>query len=75
MVTVFKNIFSKEPHYISVDAALARISAGKSKSQCESIRETIDKEKAQKLKANLTSVCFSGEFKKDRQKHFFSKVS
>jgi len=59
MITVFKNIFSKEPFYIEVDAALSRISNGNSKDLCENIRTTLDKEKAQKLKSNLPSVCFS----------------
>ena len=67
MVTIFKNIFSKEPHYISVDDALKRISQGKSKDQVENIRSQIDKEKASKLKANLPSICFSGKFGKNRK--------
>lgn len=66
MVTIFKNIFSKEPHFISVDEALSRITDGKSKVLVEEIRQVIDKEKAQKLKLNLPSVCFSGTFGKDR---------
>lgn len=64
--TIFKNIYSKEPHYIAVSEALARISNGKSRDRVEEIRRTIDKEKAGKLKANLPSVCFSGRFGKDR---------
>lgn len=67
MVTIFKNIFSKEPYYVEVDKALERIVNGNSKELCEKIRTTLDKEKAQKLKANLPSVCFSGKFLKDRQ--------
>lgn len=67
MVTIFKNIFSKEPYYVEVDKALDRIVNGNSKELCEKIRSTLDKEKAQKLKANLPSVCFSGKFAKDRQ--------
>jgi hypothetical protein len=66
MITIFKNIFSKEPFYISVEEALERIRTGKSKIIVEDIRKTIDKEKANKLKANLPSVCFSGKFEKDR---------
>lgn len=64
--TIFKNIYSKEPHYLPVTDALKRISAGKSKQRVEEIRSTIDKEKAGKLKANLPSVCFSGKFGPDR---------
>ena len=67
MITIFKNIFSKEPHYISVEEALKRISDGKSKVQVEGIRNQIDKEKSNKLKANLPSICFSGKFGKNRK--------
>ena len=66
MITIFKNIFSKEPNYISVEAALKRIQEGKSKKTVEEIRNTLDKEKANKIKLNLPSVCFSGKFGADR---------
>ena len=33
-VTIFKNIFSKEPHFITVDKALERIKLGASKAWC-----------------------------------------
>lgn len=75
IVTAFKNIFSKEPFYITVDIALDRIKNGNSKQQCEEIRTTLDKEKAQKLKGNLPSICFSGKFKKDRQDNDLIKHS
>lgn len=67
MITIFKNNTSKEPHYITVEAALERIQKGVSKNAVEEIRATIDKEKAQVLKGKLPSVCFSGKFKKDRK--------
>ncbi len=67
MITIFKNIFSKEPHYISVSDALERIREGKSREQVEKIRSAIDKEKASELKKNLPSICFSGTFKANRQ--------
>lgn len=60
--TIYKNIFSKEPHYIKIEDALLRIEKGNSKLQVEEIRTCIDKEKANKLKANLPSICFSGKF-------------
>ena len=63
MVTIYRNIFDKAPNYISVDTALDRIKIGKSKLQVDEIRKQIDKERANKLKCNLPSVCFSGEFK------------
>lgn len=66
MITIFKNIFSKEPFYITIEEALERIRAGKSKNIVEEIRKTLDKDKANKLKSNLPSVCFSGKFEKDR---------
>lgn len=65
--TIFKNIFSKDPHYITIQEALKRIEEGKSKSIVEEVRTTIDKEKANKVKANLPSICFSGKFSADRK--------
>lgn len=62
MITVFKNIFAKEPFYQTVDAMLARIKNGASKALVDEIRHTQDKEKANNLKKNLPSVCFSGKF-------------
>ena len=62
--TIYRNIFSKdEPHYISVDIALDRIKTGKSQKLIEEVRNCIDKERANKIKLNLPSVCFSGVFK------------
>lgn len=65
--TIFKNIFSKQPYYVSVDDALKRIQSGNSKSIVSEVRATLDKEKANKLKFNLPSVCFSGKFGADRK--------
>jgi hypothetical protein len=65
--TIFRNIFSKEPHYITIESALERIKLGKSKKQCEEIRQAIDKERANELKKNLPSVCFSGKFGNNRK--------
>jgi hypothetical protein len=67
MITAFKNIWSKEPHYISVDLALNRIKNGNSKKLVEEIRNTLDKEKAGELKKNLPCICFSGKFGSDRK--------
>jgi hypothetical protein len=67
MITIFQNIFSKKPYYISIKEALDRISNGKSKEMVNDIRGQIDKEKSNKLKANLPSICFSGEFGKNRK--------
>jgi len=66
-ITIFKNIFSKEPHFISVEKALERIKLGASKGLVLDIRLALDKEKANKLKLNLPSVCFSGKFGPDRK--------
>lgn len=65
--TIFKDIFNKQPHYIDIDAALSRIEIGKSKSAIEEIRSCIDREKAQKMKGNLPSICFSGKFPSERK--------
>jgi hypothetical protein len=62
MITIFKNIYASDPHYIPVEKALERITSGKSKNQVNQIRATLDKDKANNLKMNLPSVCFSGKF-------------
>ena len=67
MITIFKNIFSKEPHFITVEKALERIKLGASKQLVLDIRLALDKEKANKLKLNLPSICFSGKFGIDRK--------
>jgi hypothetical protein len=63
MVTIYRNIFDKTPNYIPVEKALERIRIGKSKEKIDEIRTQLDKERSNKLKQNLPSVCFSGEFK------------
>jgi len=67
IATIFKNIFSKEPHFITIDKALERIKLGASKGLVLDIRLALDKEKASKLKLNLPSICFSGKFGLDRK--------
>jgi hypothetical protein len=75
MVTIFKDIYDKHPHYITLDAALERIRSGKSKVRIEEIRAALDKEKADKMKRALPSVCFSGTFKGDRKDESIIKHS
>ena len=67
IATIFKNIFSKEPHFITIEKALERIKSGSSRELVTEIRNTLDKEKANKIKLNLPSVCFSGKFGNDRK--------
>lgn len=67
MITAFKNIWAKEPNYITIEHALKRVKEGKSKVLVEEIRNTIDKEKAGELKKNLPCICFSGKFGADRK--------
>jgi len=67
MITAFKNIWAKEPNYISIEYALKRIKEGKSKALVDEIRNTLDKEKAGELKKNLPCICFSGKFGADRK--------
>lgn len=67
MITAFKNIWAKEPNYITIEHALKRVKEGKSRVLVEEIRNTIDKEKAGELKKNLPCICFSGKFGADRK--------
>lgn len=62
MVTTFKSIFDKKPFYTSIEKCLDRIKKGASRVKVEEIRNVIDRERANKLKANLPSICFSGKF-------------
>jgi hypothetical protein len=62
MITIFENIYADKPHYISVSQALQRIKNGKSRANIEEIRSTLDKAKADTLKRQLPSICFSGKF-------------
>lgn len=66
VATIYKNIFSKEPYYKHIKELLDRIKLGSSRQKIDEIRSTIDKERANKLKCNLPSVCFSGKFGKNR---------
>lgn len=75
MITIFKDMYSKDPFYTTVDVALDRIKNGNSKAKCEEIRGTLDKEKAQKLKQMLPAVCFSGEFSANRKDEDLKKHS
>jgi hypothetical protein len=63
MVTIFKNVFSKEPILITLETALNRIKKGNSKQRVLDIRMQIDKDRRNELKVNLPSVFFSGRFK------------
>jgi hypothetical protein len=67
MITAFKNIWAKEPNYITIEHALKRVKEGKSKGLVDEIRNTLDKEKAGELKKNLPCICFSGKFGADRR--------
>jgi hypothetical protein len=66
-ITIYKDIFSKEPHYISVRKALERIQRGQSAPKINEIRSKIDKERADNLKRNLPCVCFSAKFNGPRE--------
>lgn len=62
MITIFKNLFDKQPYHIPVKAALDRIKNGTSRIQVEEIRSQLDKERAKNLKMNLPVIKFSGKF-------------
>jgi hypothetical protein len=62
MITAYKNIFDNVPFHLTIESALNRIKSGKSVALVEKVRAEIDKERANKLKSNLPSVCFSGKF-------------
>lgn len=60
--TIYRNAFDKQPFYITIEQALARIKNGQSRAAVEEIRNQIDKDRQDELKKNLPSICFSGVF-------------
>lgn len=67
MITIFPDIHSKEPRYITVNQALTRIKEGKSKSLIDLVRNARNKDESNEFKKKLPSVCFSGKFGKNRK--------
>lgn len=62
VVTIFKDIQDKVPHYITLANALERIKNGKSKELIEKVRLEFDRDKRNILKGTLPSILFSGKF-------------
>ena len=63
MITVFSNIRQVDnPFYKEVLDVLEDIKNGSNKDNIEAIRNETDKDKRNKLKSGLKSICFSGEF-------------
>ncbi len=67
IVTIYENIYSKQPAYIPIEKALSRIKNGRSKAIVGQIRSSTDKEKRSSLKTRLPAVCFSGKFGPERK--------
>lgn len=57
MVTVYKDVFSKEPHYVKLSTVIERIRSGKSLGIVQKVRAGDSG-----VKTSLPSICFSGEF-------------
>jgi len=74
-VTIYKNLYSKEPLFVSIKTALARIKNGASKERVLEIRSKFLKEERSKIKPYLPSVCFSGIFPTERKDHKLEKHS
>lgn len=67
MVTIFKNISTVNTGFLrEIDEIFDRIRSGTSKELILKIRAENDKEKRDKLKQELPSICFSGEFSERR---------
>lgn len=65
-ITIYENVHSKSPFHISIEEGLKRIKEGKSISKVQQIRAEVDKERRNKLKLTLPSVCWSGLFEGER---------
>lgn len=63
MVTVFANIRDvQNPFFKDIDEVLTDIKNGSNKKDIDHLRKIKDKDKRNKLKSNLKSICFSGKF-------------
>jgi hypothetical protein len=63
LISIFKNLKeTRIPHYVSIEQSLNRIKNGKSKELVEKIRRETDHNKKNKLKSELPSILFAGEF-------------
>jgi hypothetical protein len=73
MVTVFSKITDVEnPFYKNIDEVLLSFKDGSNKLKIETIRTIQDKEKRNKLKSDLKSICFSGEFSRRSAKNIIN---
>jgi hypothetical protein len=63
MVTFFQTIYDNKPYYGTIEKALQRIKDCVSKTKVNIVRATLDKDLANKRKAELPCVLFSGKFK------------
>lgn len=74
-ITIYKNIWSKQPYHITIDKAIERIKVGVSKDNVLQVQQAIDKDRANELKKHLPSVCFSGIFESERENDKLKKHS
>jgi hypothetical protein len=70
MVTIFAHVKDVEnPFYKEINEVLLSFKDGSNKQKIEFIRSVQDKKERNKHKANLKSVCFSGEFSRREAKN------
>jgi len=62
IATIFKDVFSKEAHYLTINLALRRIKEGASKGIIAKVRSEVDDERRNSVKKALPCVLFSGKF-------------
>ena len=63
IITIFKDVQDKVPHYLTLSKTFERIKNGQSRELNEKIRLEKDKEKRNLYKAKLPCILFSGKFK------------
>jgi hypothetical protein len=67
MITLFKTIYDKKPHYSTVEKVLDSIKNGpKQLDLIDQIRRSTDKEERDLLKKQLAVICFGGKFTERR---------
>lgn len=69
LVSIYQNVYDKTSQvYVNVERVLSSIKKGQYKNDIHRLRQSDDVSLKQRIKTNLTSVCFSGKFNKREDK-------
>lgn len=59
-VTIYKDIYTEESHFVSIQSIFERIKSGKDRELVKRIRNSPNKDEQDEIKRKLPAICFSG---------------